>query len=120
MRPGFSIVADHQRHCRRHSRQNAYSFPISQKQRETTWRETRAQLTGVSLENAALLGDLISASDAANKAFLHAVSSVHDREKLDRLPAFSRWLLRERGTRAGPWGGRSLAIIYSIFHRFNL
>jgi hypothetical protein len=45
--------------------------------------EMRAHLTDTSLENAELLRDIISISDAANRAFLHSIGIVHDRDKLD-------------------------------------
>lgn len=49
---------------------------------------TRANLIGTNLENAELLRDLISTSDAANRAFLNSVGSVHDRDKLDLFLKF--------------------------------
>jgi hypothetical protein len=48
----------------------------------------RENLTGVSLENADLLRDLISTSHDANIAFLHHVASVHDIDKLDMFLRF--------------------------------
>ncbi|MBH5371010.1 DUF3800 domain-containing protein [Bradyrhizobium glycinis] len=48
----------------------------------------RAALSGPSLENANLLSDLISASHAANIAFLHHVASGHDVGKLDLFLRF--------------------------------
>ena len=50
--------------------------------------EMRAQLIGTSLKNAELLRDLISASDASNRGFLHSVGSIHDRTKLDMFLRF--------------------------------
>jgi hypothetical protein len=48
----------------------------------------RANLTGTSLQNAELLRDLLAASEDANIAFLHHVSSMHDIEKLDLFLRF--------------------------------
>jgi hypothetical protein len=50
--------------------------------------EDRADLTGTSLQNAELLRDLLAASDDANIAFLHHVSSMHDLDKLDLFLRF--------------------------------
>ena len=58
---------------------------------ETTLEEAaadRANLTGRALQNAELLRDLIDASHEANIAFLHHVSSMHDREKVDLFLRF--------------------------------
>lgn len=49
----------------------------------------REALSGASLENANLLRDLISASHAANIAFLNHVGSIHDVDKLDLFLRFS-------------------------------
>jgi Protein of unknown function (DUF3800) len=48
----------------------------------------RGSLVGTSLENAELLRDLISTSDAANTAFLNSIGSAHDRDKLDLFLRF--------------------------------
>ncbi|WP_375781035.1 DUF3800 domain-containing protein [Bradyrhizobium sp. ma5] len=48
----------------------------------------RADLSGTSLKNSELLRDLISTSHDANIAFLHHVSSLHDRDKLDLFLRF--------------------------------
>jgi hypothetical protein len=48
----------------------------------------RANLTGTGLQNAELLRDLIAASNDANIAFLHHVSSMHDLDKLDLFLRF--------------------------------
>jgi hypothetical protein len=48
----------------------------------------RASLTGVSLQNAELLRDLISTSHDVNVGFLHHVSSGHDLRKLDMFLRF--------------------------------
>lgn len=48
----------------------------------------RAALTGAALKNAELLRDLIDNSNAANRAFLHHVASLHDIDKLDRFLRF--------------------------------
>lgn len=48
----------------------------------------RANLTGTSLQNVELLRDLLAASEDANIAFLHHVSSMHDLDKLDLFLRF--------------------------------
>jgi Protein of unknown function (DUF3800) len=48
----------------------------------------RANLTGTALQNAEALRDLIDTSHEANNAFLHHVSSMHDREKADLFLRF--------------------------------
>lgn len=50
---------------------------------------TRSALTGVRLDNALLLRDLIAASDAENIAFQHHAASHHDRDKADRFLRFA-------------------------------
>lgn len=61
---------------------------LSQTSAEEVDRE-RAALTGAALENAELLRDLIDNSNAANRAFLHHVASLHDIDKLDRFLRFA-------------------------------
>lgn len=58
---------------------------------ETTAEKVSAArdvLSGASLENALLLRDLITASDAANPAFQHHIASLYDRDKTDRFLRF--------------------------------
>jgi hypothetical protein len=50
--------------------------------------KARASLTGAAKKNAELLCDLISNSNATNRAFLHHVASLHDIDKLDRFLRF--------------------------------
>jgi hypothetical protein len=49
----------------------------------------RSALTGVRLDNAFLLRDLIAASHAENIAFQHHVASLYDRDKADRFLRFT-------------------------------
>lgn len=61
---------------------------LSQTSAEDVDRD-RAALTEDSLKNAELLRDLIDSSDAANRAFLNHVASLHDIDKLARFLRFA-------------------------------
>lgn len=50
---------------------------------------TRNALSGVALINLHLLRDLVARANAANRAYLHHVSALTDRDKFDRLLRFA-------------------------------
>ena len=52
--------------------------------------QTRDALTGIRLENALLLRDLIDSSDGANTAFLHHIASIDDIDKANLFLRYSK------------------------------
>jgi len=55
--------------------------------------QVRDALTGIRLENALLLRDLIDSSDGANTAFLHHIASIDDIDKANLFLRYSKRIL---------------------------